>query len=242
MSAPLLKSTKKTPQTLNSEEKVVIILEHQDFARRIAWKMLNHWRIRLESDEVESVVGCALCEAAERYDTSFDASFKTFLFYHLRGLLLREITASVRARCNIPLVLFLGDDREVIVERVLEPLTEYNTPESMIIHREKANLCKDALATLDEMEKEVLKRHFVDDQNIVDIANELGYCRCHISRVKNKAIRSLSKTVGVITKPLGLGSAALAKKNEARSKYTGGRGRRKQEAQTNTQLKLVVSK
>jgi hypothetical protein len=37
----------------------------------------------------------------------------------------------------------------------------------------------------------VIERIYIKEQQLIDVATELGYSRCHISRVKKKALNSL---------------------------------------------------
>ena len=48
-----------------------------------------------------------------------------------------------------------------------------------------------ACEKLDLLEREVIYRIYVKEHQLMDIANSLGYSRCHISRVKKKALETL---------------------------------------------------
>ena len=89
------KSTKKNSKKLSPKEINALILENQEDAEKMAWKLLGSLRVQLTKDDVVSVVGIALCEAASRFDPSFNTSFKTFLYYHLRGILLKEVSEPI---------------------------------------------------------------------------------------------------------------------------------------------------
>jgi len=43
---------------------------------------------------VDSIVDLSLCEAVKRFDPLKGASFMTFLFYHLKGNLVRAVAAA----------------------------------------------------------------------------------------------------------------------------------------------------
>ena len=95
--------TKKTPVKeergpgLTEFEKEDLITQSRLKARKLARSILRKWNARLDLQEVDSIVDLSLCEAAHRFDPSVGASFMTFLFYHLRGNLIRTITASANS-------------------------------------------------------------------------------------------------------------------------------------------------
>jgi len=120
------------------------------------------------------------------------------------------------------------------------PLVENNNPEKIIEKRQVAGACWEACAQLDPLEREVLVRYFIYDEPLVDIARELNYCRCHISRVKSRALARLGQLLknNLITRELFSADGQddqqeleLPKRgfgSRPGSNYTGGRGRRKQ--------------
>ncbi len=213
-----------------------LIVEHRDHGRRLAWSFLSGWRIRMPQDEVVSIVGAALCEAANRFDPSREVAFKTFFFYHLRGMLLKEITRMV-SRKKLMQISDNHSEEGVKLEKQISaswdyPLIESKTPENLTQRKQLSDVCWSACDRLDDLEKEVLMRHFVSDQALVDIAKNLNYCRCHISRVKSKALKKLSM---YIKEALGKDISDIEnikipdnKTDKVKLKaYKGGRGRRK---------------
>ena len=185
-----------------------------------------------------------MSKAANRFDPDRGVSFKTFFFYHLRGMLLKEISRVIQEQklCQfIPstAVGAIGSGEHVMLSKWAVPLVEHNNPERILAQREVARLCWKACSTLDDLEQEVIVRSFAHDEPLVDIAKELGYCRCHISRVKTAALTKLGK---ILEKSLATGDQrtdktplfktkrAAGSKARARKRksYSGGRGRRKQ--------------
>lgn len=219
-----------------------IILEHREHGKRLAWSFLNHWRIRMKHDDVISVVGAALCEAANRFDEEKGVSFKTFLFYHLRGMLLKEISRLIAEQRMLQGldhgVIADGGHGEISVHHGLS-LVETNNPERIIERRESARVCWEACSHLDTLEREVLIRHYVNDESLVDIASDLNYCRCHISRVKSRALAKLSKVLKSYHRERVTAAPEAELKDQISVEvdrdgtnrlktYTGGRGRRRQ--------------
>ena len=233
------KLAKSAKGRLTRKQSDKLIVEHMESSVRIAWSLLNRWRSRIPHDEVQSIVGMALCEAAARFDKTLGVSFRTFSFYHLRGLLLREISRRIGDYRFAATV----DDAEMTVNIDVfdsDPagwpfsLVDNETPEHQVAEEQVSRVMWAACAALDELEREVIMRCFVNDQNVADIAKELGYCRCHVSRVKSRALKLLEKQLGPI-----LGNAALEAEEQMAGRkgkiihlrtYRGGRGRRRNQS------------
>jgi len=201
---PKAKASSKKTQVLGDAEVAALILEHRDNGRKLARSILRRWRVRMPAEEIDSTVDLALCEAARRYNPDKGAAFMTFLFYHLRGHLVRSVAKAAQAT-NI--FLAFGpktDDEEKKWQHVSsEPLWSFapehllfgqrdaETPENVVLRQEKIDQCREAVTKLDDLEKEIITRSFGSEQPLVDIARNLGYSRCHISRVKKSALNRL---------------------------------------------------
>ena len=231
-----------------------MILEHRDHGRRLAWSFLTTWRVRMRQDEVVSVVGAALCEAANRFDESRNVSFKTFFFYHLRGMLLKEISRMINEQRVLqyhPQTTtgeYTASDHQSYNAAPMIPI-EQNNPERLIERKEIAKITWEACSNLDQLEQEVIVRHFIYDQPLIEIAQELNYCRCHISRVKSRGLlklqkylrRSMSNADGSLDIPEAkISPEARAAVDGAKRNYTGGRGRRRQELLEQKANKLLI--
>lgn len=221
-----------------------LILEHREHGKRLAWSFLTSWRIRLPQDEVLSIVGAALCEAGTRFDPERGVDFKTFFYYHLRGMLLKEIARMIQEQKLlqfVPHTVLNGantpDSQPHATWNI--PVVETNNPERILEKREVASRCWEACAQLDPLEQEVISRFFVYDQPLVQIAEELSYCRCHISRVKSRALSKLSKAMAAcsVDSDGEINELELARKTKSTRRvaskrktrnYTGGRGRRRE--------------
>lgn len=195
---------KRKPKALTSAQREQLILSHRDNGRKLARSMLRKWRVRLPSDEIDSVVDLTLCEAAARFEPSKGAAFMTFLFYHMRGNLVRTVAAATHAS-NIFLSYTQEEEgesedwtfarhdvlRQFIADFLKEQHDEFVSPEDMMIRQETIDVCRAACSQLDELEQTILIRSFQDEESLVDISNSLGYSRCHISRVKQRALDML---------------------------------------------------
>lgn len=245
-----VQSIEEKPFNKLSPEKIQkIIIEHRDHGKRLAWSFLTSWRINLRNDEINSIVGAALCEAANRYDEKREASFKTFFFYYLRGMLLKEIARMINDQRVFHYIPNLSIDAVEDYENAKIPLAqvEHNDPEKLILKKQIAEECWSACQVLDELEREVVVRHFIYDEPLIKIAKELKYCRCHISRVKSKGLAKLKR---FFKKQKGQKSVVAERlipevirtKKKSKQSYTGGRGRRKLQAVSKASEKIKAIK
>ncbi len=181
-----------------------LVLTHRDNGRKLGRSILRRWRVRMPTDEIDSIVDLALCEAAQRYSSEKGASFMTFFFYHLRGHLVRAVARAAQSS-NIFMAfgesagMDVGDWHDVDAEALWGYLPdtsvfgnrEVETPEQNVIQNETIKECRKAVSKLDNLEQQILHRSFTEEQPLVDIAKSLGYSRCHISRVKKSALDQL---------------------------------------------------
>ncbi len=238
-----LKKSRGKLRPLSRDEIDTLIVSHTEHGERLARSFLNRWRVRMKPDEITSVVGMALCEAANRFDTSKGVAFKTFFFYHMRGMLIKEIIRLVEDQ-RVYQPFPQSDSGEASESQLIAashwplPVVEQRTPENLMQRSQLSTVCWEACLELDELEREVVIRYFIFDEALNTIARELKYCRCHISRVKSRALATLSKAIKDRLpdyRSSVFGHDALKKDSEGahdaaallRKKYKGGRGRRK---------------
>jgi RNA polymerase sigma factor (sigma-70 family) len=202
---PIRKISK--PRKLSARQKEALVLDHRTQARKLARSILRKWHSRIDSQEIDSVVDLSLCEAVKRYDPSFGASFITFLFYHMRGNLIR--TVSEAANLNMIAVddeeletqandLYFANYQELRSATAAELAqavgrTEHPLPDALLLKKEVAELSTKAFDKLDTLERSVIERILLNEEQLIDVAQDLGYSRCHISRVKRKALETLHK-------------------------------------------------
>jgi RNA polymerase sigma factor (sigma-70 family) len=234
---------RRKPVHMKPEALETLILEHREHGKRLAWSFLTSWRIRLPQDEVLSIVGAALCEAGTRFDPSRGVDFKTFFYYHLRGMLLKEISRIIQEQKLLQFVPHTAINGTTTPDAPVYhswsfSVVDTNNPEKILEKQEVSKRCWEACAQLDPLEQEVIKRFFVEDQPLVQIAKELSYCRCHISRVKSRALKKLSSSIsscssdteGEYNELVLRGKATKTRRTvlaRKRRQYTGGRGRRR---------------
>lgn len=198
------RQAKASPPTPLQQE--ALIVKYRLKARKLGRSILRRWHARMDLDEVDSLVDLSLCEAVKRFDPAKGASFMTFLFYHLKGNLVRAVSTAA-ASSTIP--VFNADENEVkggepshlfghqframnsaeVAEAVVSQ--DSPLPDEMLWRKELHGKSSVACEKLDPLEREIIKRIFLQEQQIMDIAATLGYSRCHISRVKKKALETL---------------------------------------------------
>ncbi len=188
----------RVDKPLSQDKQWMLVLKYRVKARKLGLSILRRWHARLDLSELESIVDLSLCEAVRRFNPKKGASFMTFLFYHLRGNLIRAVSTAVQ-QSSIP----TGDDFETVNGKgVLQGITatdvaealcsnDSEMPDEALLRKEIMNRSYSAIARLDPLEKEVIERVFLKEQQLLDVAKGLGYSRCHISRVKRKALDCL---------------------------------------------------
>ena len=195
-------SKKKQKTSLTQRERSELVLEFRMKARKLARSILRKWHARLDLQEVDSVVDLSLCEAVKRFNPTKGASFLTFLYYHLRGNLIRAVSTAASQNA-VP-----GYDDDVTATasnaginaiEVAEALCSHESlpPDEVLLKKELIELSSEACSRLDELEREVIERIYLKGQQLIDIAASLGYSRCHISRVKKKALETLQEDMTV---------------------------------------------
>jgi len=189
---------------LSEEARTELVITYRIKARKLARSILRKWHARLDLQEVDSIVDLSLCEAVRRYNPTKGASFMTFLFYHMRGNLIRAVTTAATAN-TLPSADVEGRKAEstassnavmargINAMEVAEALSsqEFVSPDESLLKKQVAGLSEAACSRLDPLEREVIMRIFINEEQLMDIAHSLGYSRCHISRVKKKALETL---------------------------------------------------
>jgi len=183
-----------------------LVIKYRLKARKLGRSILRGWHARLDLEEVDSLVDLSLCEAVRRFNPNKGASFMTFLYYHLKGNLVRAV-ASAASSHSIP--VFNVDEAETArgerdhfngyqhrplnSSEVAEALVSQDVPmpDEVLWRKELHNKSTHACGKLDALERDIIKRIFIQEQQIMDIAANLGYSRCHISRVKRRALETL---------------------------------------------------
>lgn len=190
----------------NNEEKDDIIMEHREKGRKIARSILRRWNCKLNLEEVDSVVDLSLCEAVRKFNPNKGVTFVTFLFYYLRGNLIRTVDGLANAS-STPV-----DIRDEFLEEGKIGNATINTADvfellggnsskllgEKYMAKEFFEIATKACEVLSPIEREVIENIFIQESQVTELAKKLKYSRCHLSRVKTEAVRKLRKEVGDI--------------------------------------------
>ena len=183
---------------LTAEQREQLVIDFRIKARKLGRSIMRKWNARLDLQEVDSIVDLSLCEAVKRFNPR-KASFITFLYYHLRGNLIRAIS-SAASQNMVPMFdpegSYNSDDGSYSMpnsSEVAAALTHHDgrLPDDLLFQKEIIGHSNEACASLDQLERQVIERIYLNEEQVIDVAESLGYSRCHISRVKKKALTSL---------------------------------------------------
>ena len=170
----VVKKGSREDSKLKDEAVNELILGHRENGRKLARSMLRRWRVRMSPEEIDSIVDLTLCEAARRYCPNRGASFMTFFYYHLRGHLVRAVASAAQAS-NVFLAFAqssgidardwarsAGEDflRSVVPDHLLASSRDSETPEHVVLRKEKIRTCREACSKLDALEQEIIERSF----------------------------------------------------------------------------------
>jgi RNA polymerase sigma factor (sigma-70 family) len=207
-----LSTPERTSRELPLHQQEALIMKYRVKARKLGRSILRRWHARMDIEEVDSIVDLSLCETVKRFDPQRGASFMTFLFYHLKGNLVRAVIAAASTSA-IPLAIadmvdvnpYESEDRGrgrssgLNAMELAEAISsqEVLQPDEALWRKEMSDMSALACSKLDDLEREIVKRIFIQEQQIIDIAAQLGYSRCHISRVKKKALDTLQDELRV---------------------------------------------
>ena len=171
-----------SPKQSNFEK---LVLEHRISARKMASTILQKWGCYLELEELHSLVDLALCTAAQSYCPNRGTEFTTFLYYYLLGQLRISITGRAK-------------DIHIFTEMQGQSFSEPEEGKEVdhIVHQKQLfELILNECQHLEEVENQILRKVYTDDQQVKKVAQELGLSRAHVSRVKTKALTKLRRRV-----------------------------------------------
>ena len=191
---------------LSIHEKNGLIMKNRVSGRKLACSMLRKWNCRLELEDVDSIVDLSLCEAVKYFDPNKGVNFLTFLFYHLRGNLIRTIKTQAN-QTAIPLEFsdenmesgFIGHERINTADAFETFGTTQKSPDQQLQEGQFVELTKLACQKLTDLEREIIVNVFMHEEQVTQLAQDLNYSRCHISRLKTATINKLRSEIEKIT-------------------------------------------
>lgn len=177
-----------------------LILAGRGAARKMAGKLLKAWNAHLPEDEVESLCSLALCEAATRFRPEKGAQFLTYLYFYIRGYLIREFDS--RANAGISWDFERGSsvarngtvssgNNENAVDHTALALVDGNNPEKEAAERAIRRIVFAAMQELEVLEQKIILEVFYGDMKVAKVARKLGFSRGYLSDVKTSALKKL---------------------------------------------------
>lgn len=165
-----------------------LILANREAAQRMGFSLLRRWNARLEREEVISIIDLALARAARRYRSDMGSQFLSFSYFFVKAAIVDEIARRKRNQ-ETPCDTILDDTEKAAMSEI--GMGQPACPENSFFSSERRDLIAAAVTTLPEIERDIILRSFVMDQEVTSIARELGYSRGHVSRLKQRALAKI---------------------------------------------------
>jgi len=186
------------PKKMSEAERIEkLVIDNRLSAQKLGYSILRRWGVRIEKEELHSVIDYALCDSAIRYVPNKGASFPTYFYYHLRGHLIRLVADLKLASTTYAQLSSDSSDSDqttIMHSNFIPPVIAKseltNSPECLVIKEEELNNCSSSVAKLDKLEQAVLTRIY-NNEPLTRVARSLGYSRCHVSRIKQQALNKL---------------------------------------------------
>lgn len=202
----LCEAPSKARAVPTKQEAAALAEQYRPAARKLALSMVTKWKCRIEKDELQSVIDLALCEAASRYNSSHGAAFMTFLYYHLKGKLIKTIAARAdqglvfiddyeRTRLSICGDDDVSDVRSSEWKQFAASDEAIFEPEEALYRQQLVDICYKACQRLRGIEREVIWRIYFENKELSQVTTEMGYSRGHLFRVRMRALEKIRKAV-----------------------------------------------
>lgn len=193
------RSRGRRPSRSARSAKVAVLAEsHLPLVRRVAARVAPRAWPYLEMGDLVSIGTEALLRAASEYDPDRGASFASFVYLRVRGAMLDGIgpvgqlpRGVVRRRGQRPgrvglLAVFGLDERrlECAGDGAEELIAAIDTDRA-------ARRLGRALASLGELDRDIIVRHYFDDDSLCDIGRAMDRSRSWASRAHTRALDRL---------------------------------------------------
>jgi len=176
----------------------VLILQEKSL--KVAKSMLRRWNVVLPPDELKSLVNLSIAEVLPKFDASKGTSIITFLYYHLKGALIKHIQETVSQQSEQ-----LSEEAYLEFQAFENHTSEVSfvseSPEEEIINKQLTKIYDEALGTLSDLERELIRLNLEEGIKVQQIAKQLGFSRSYLSRLKSQALYRLCSE---LTKRTGL--------------------------------------
>ncbi len=170
------------------------ILENRNAAHRMANRIVHSMGAFLSEDELTSAADYALCEAASRYRPVPQATFTTYLFYFLKGEVVKALNNTALATIVFNENSTFNCESEEEGNEEIESVpsdTEATCPEKLTYRTQLKLVCSNALRSLSSVEQKVIVDSHVREDSMDVIASRLGYSRGHLFAIRKIAERKM---------------------------------------------------
>ncbi len=177
-----------------------LVTDNLPLVRSLARRMAPTARPYLELGDLVSIGTEALLKASRRYDASRKVAFGSFAYQRIRGAMVEGLGAAGphsrgrrRRRAGrpepraLPVFCEYDDRRQASAGRGELAAMVADRIDG---HRLAARL-EGALGELDPREREIIQRHYIDGEPVMDIARDLGISRSWASRTHARALSRL---------------------------------------------------
>jgi RNA polymerase sigma factor (sigma-70 family) len=185
---------KKNIIEVGSSNFQTLILENRDYGHRMARKILLSFGAHLHDDDLLSAADLALCEAASRYRPVPKASFTTYLYYFIKGEIIRSLKENSRITGRQAVVIQHKSDMEseyledkASLEDVQEMHNQNDCPEYATYQSQLRHICHAVLSKLSMTEKTVIIESHIKEENMDMLSKRMGYSRCHLFAIRKTA-------------------------------------------------------
>ncbi len=177
-----------------------LILDNREKAHRMAYGILRGFGSTIDQDEIVSAADLALCEAASRYEPRPNACFTTYLYYFIKGEIVRSMQESARSAANAEaqkhaLSAHESEHAQEVIDLEASHVDENKSscPERIAYQDELRKMCRAAVAMLSDVERAVVLESHIEENPMLGIAKKLGYSRGHLFAIRKNAERKLKR-------------------------------------------------
>jgi RNA polymerase sigma factor (sigma-70 family) len=187
MAATALRSEAEVDRLVRQNVKLVDYMVNRYLKRYFVGSM--------EREDLVSWGMIGLVQAARAWDPARSASFSTIACKAIERMIIRGVSREWRpdeARATVSLDEAMFEERgDGSQERFLDLLRAEDDVEEQILSSETGLTVRQALAQLDPGQRDLLSRHYFEDEAVRDIARDLGLTRQGVYLREKLALRRL---------------------------------------------------
>jgi len=187
---------------MRSEAEVARLVDEN---RRLVEYMVNRYLKRfyvgsMERDDLVSWGMMGLVNAARAYDAGRGVSFSTLACRAIERMIIRGVNREWRPEREQNTMsldqLISGGKGEGGEDRFVEHLPADTDVEETLLDTERQVMVRSILASLPPDQSQLLKRHYLDNESVQDIARDLGISRQGVYSREKAIFRQLRERLG----------------------------------------------